>query len=798
MPQLTSTHAEIAALATPRVATARRVIAFDEQDVVARLFAQGYVPAEHAFMIVEQLARPLAETVTDVCSDGESLYVSVLACESNVFYEVGDHDQPPAGGGRNCVEVLLCPYGDGIGFLQFGAGPGEDRWFRHHWPYRDKRPHLGARPRWDVRWRCETMGEDLAWFTFFRFPLEAIVGAGYDGPLGFNLMRTQLATDECATWSHAGGSGFPDASDTGWLRLSEDTPMPDQRHWLCADPSVPGFQLQATYDWPDEMCGGFYTPEMLRREMRLMREHGVGRLYWIDYPFMLRSLDDSLPGGLGFYVGECKTHLRQTVESFGGELLPVASRIAHEEGLEFFTVIKPYDLWAHERRPVTDTACAGFPRTLGGYCATIDPFIAAHPEYAFRRNPAWTCPPGLRQVTGITLYADNDAPLPFDARAVTLYASQDNAAYAPCAGRIVDELVERPRYRWTPAGPVLDSGTETVRALRITDLDVTAAYFAVQLPSFTGASTFGNQGYLLADTMTPEGSVAVTLACAPRGDFRTAGFEFDYGTGSAGWSDASEGVELPLVFASGTALGIALGQDLYRLGMLDPGFPEVRRYWLDHYVQRAIDIGADGVDVRIAHHHQGSEWLSFLYAEPNLAVFRQRFGRDPEAAADDYAVLRRIRGEFHTQFLREAAGMLHRAGKKLEAHVESRMTTPPEYDVFTQIHWDYATWIDEGIVDGVSLKYLGPFNPFVQREILPRARRRGIPVHMIAAVGDPRFQARTPEYVEELLAMLHAGGLNGLNLYEVWTYLRTTPRGEAFARGCAMSVFERLARAGGA
>jgi hypothetical protein len=241
-------------------------------------------------------------------------------------------------------------------------------------------------------------------------------------------------------------------------------------------------------------------------------------------------------------------------------------------------------------------------------------------------------------------------------------------------------------------------------------------------------------------------------------------------------------------------LGVALGQDLYRVGMMEPGFPEVRRYWLEQYVQRALTAGADGVDVRIAHHHQCAEWLSYLYAEPNLQAFRQQFAREPDACAADFAALRRIRGLAHTQFLRDASALLHAAGKKLEAHVESRMTPPPEHDTFTQLHWDYATWIDDGIVDGVNLKYLGPFSLFVHQQILPRARKRDIPVHVIAAIGDPRSLTRTPEYTEEMLAMVAAAGLDGLTLYETWGYLRTTPRGEPFARGCAMSVFERLHR----
>jgi uncharacterized lipoprotein YddW (UPF0748 family) len=175
-----------------------------------------------------------------------------------------------------------------------------------------------------------------------------------------------------------------------------------------------------------------------------------------------------------------------------------------------------------------------------------------------------------------------------------------------------------------------------------------------------------------------------------------------------------------------------------------------------------------------------------------LAAFRLRTGREPRPEAADYTLLRRLRGEAHTQFLREAKALLAAAGRRLEAHVEARMKTPPEHDTYTKIHWDWATWLDEGIVDAINLKYLNPLNPFVQRELLPRARRRGIPVQCIAAIGDPRSQPRTPEWAVETLRQCQAGGVAALNLYELWVYLRTTPRGEWFPRGCARAIFAQL------
>ena len=794
----TNLHSDtsLRALAQPRVMTARRVDAFDPRAVRARLLAHG--SGHEPFMIVGQVARPTAETWLDVCTDGEALYVTVLCWEAGEYYGTGQQTPAELGVGNNSIEVIIAPYGDEIGYLHFGAGPGTDSWFTHHWPYHDTRPDLAHSPRWEVTWDYENLREERVWCAYFRLELSSITDPAYSGPLGFNVMRTQLRTAENAAWSHCSGSGFPDATGMGWLRLREETPAPAEVSW-CAAPPVPGFQLQGTYDWPDEMTGGPYTPETLRKEIRVLKEHGLGRLYWIDYPFFLRMLEDvptnqtAQINSLDYFIRE---HLRATVAAFGGDPLPVAARLAHEEGVEFYTVIKPYDLWCYRRVPVSATQFADFPRTLSGYAATLDPFIAAHPEYAFRRHPAWTQAPGARSVAEVILFSDSDAALPFDPAQLALYAGEDDVTFTRCTDVVItEEVISRPRYRWTPAGKTLAAGEERVRAIRLRPRDLTAAFLAVEFPQNTAPGAFGNRQYLLVEVQTAEGLSAVTMTTAQRGgDFRQHGFDFQSQLGAGGWADTSEGMLQTLRMSPGTTLGIALGQDALMVGMLDPGFPEVRAYWQREYVRRAIEAGADGVDVRIAHHHSCAEWLSYAYAEPNMAAFRAQFAREPAATTADFAAMRRIRGAFHTQFLREAADLLHAAGKKLEAHVESRMTTPPDFDTSNQIHWDYAAWIDEGIVDGINLKYLGPFNPFTHREILSRARLRGIPVHLIGAICDPRSHPRAPEFVAEAPAMAMDAGLNGLNLYELWCYFRTTPRGEWLSRGCTMAVLEKLAK----
>jgi hypothetical protein len=373
---------------------------------------------------------------------------------------------------------------------------------------------------------------------------------------------------------------------------------------------------------------------------------------------------------------------------------------------------------------------------------------------------------------------------------VRLYVSHDNAHYRLFAPACVSEsVVQRPRYNWSPAGKQPAGGEERVRILELDGIDFEGGYLAVEFPAAEVAGRFGNQRYLLAEAS----NVPLRLSQRVNGtDFKNGGFDFYDNGASAGWSDCSEGVELRQAFPAGSTLGIRLGCDAKHDKMPDPAFAQVRQFWLHNWVQRAIESGADGVDVRIAFHTRSDEWLAYAFAEPVLAEFRTQCGRDPEPCHDDYGRIRRIRGGFHTQFLRAAKELLGAAGKRLEAHVEARMKTPPEHDTYAHLHWDYATWIDEGIVDGVNLKYLGPYNPFVQQHILPRARLQGIPVHMIGAIGDPRTQPRTPEWAAESLALVQSAGLNGLNLYELWVYLRTTPRGELFYRGNSRSIFTAL------
>lgn len=379
----------------PRHCAARRVNAFNRDDVIDRLYHGEHVQAD--FRIVNQVAPPTHQTAFDVCGDDDNLYISALCWSEGT-------------GKDDAVEVLFAPFDDAIGFLQFGLSADGEKRFNHHWPYRDGRTNLIVDPDWDVAKYVEQFVPTCARFVFFRFARSSV--AGRLDVVGFNIMRAHAGTDESASWSYAGGSGFPDATCAGRLYLDAKL-MPSK-------PIVPPrparqFQLQVTYDFPDELFNAPYAPQSLQREFERFRDAGVGRIYWIDYPHLSR---------LVAMTGD-NSAATETMEHFDGDPMPIAARLACELGLEFFTVIKPYDLWCRGTQP---SAKCGVP-TLGGLSSTPDPFVEAHPEMAMRRNPAWMLHGETQPITHVTLYADNDAPLTFDPAAVEVYVSVDNEAY---------------------------------------------------------------------------------------------------------------------------------------------------------------------------------------------------------------------------------------------------------------------------------------------------------------------------------------------------------------------------------
>lgn len=813
----------------PRLMTAKRVEKFDAAAVrreMAKRAAADWMRS--SFSVVDALLRPSTLTTIDVRRDADTLYLSYFWFTPGAEGKCDPGTAKGDGTGvSDGLEAIFSPCGDRLGFLQFGLA-GTEKWMHCYWPYHDGRRNLARRMRFDAEWQpVESYGEMNARFVTFKFKVDEIAAPESRGLVGFNAMRTDLKLGENSAWNYIPGTGFSCSSGHGWLRLDDNAPYPDEavagtpaaaRKLAAARARAKGRapKLYVTYDFPDEMVGGPYDKATLEREFSYLKAHGVTRIYWIDYPDWVKGLTADEDGMKHNWAGrKLMANLPATVRNLGGDPFFFAAKLAHRLGLEFYSVIKPYDLQTGTPRAVPPEGCtfAGIP-VLGGRLFPWDAFVRRNPQFGFRRNPAWTTAPYDAELRKVTVFTGSDEAFPFKAEEAELYTSLDNLTYEKVAAKAAIRQVERPAWEWTPAGRTAGVGTERVWALEFTGIPGKARYAAVKFPKWESAWRYRNARFLAFEVEDAKGPVAITFSQIPRGqnagvskgrDFRTNGLEFFHDGGSACWSDASEYMEMPFAIGPGGVFGFGVGQGELRPDMLDPSHPEVQDHFVDFFIRRAIEADVDGVDVRIANHHCCQEWLAYAYAEPVLRTFRERFGREPRAEFADYERIRRIRGEGHTAFLRKAAALLHAKGKKLHHHFEARMITEPKFDTYDQIHWDWRTWLEEGIVDGLSLKYVGAFNWRFDGEVLPLARKKGAEVNMISFPADPRLCSapailRAPEIGGNVWDLCRLGGFDALNVYEVWVYLRTTPSGDWIFRGAADAMFKtwkaRLDRGG--
>ena len=92
-------------------------------------------------------------------------------------------------------------------------------------------------------------------------------------------------------------------------------------------------KLYAKWDFTSEILAAVWTPERLLKYFKLIRSRGITRLYWID--------QQEIMGRCG--RDEFNAHMVATMQNFSGRIHEAAVQLAHEAGLEFFVLIKPYE-----------------------------------------------------------------------------------------------------------------------------------------------------------------------------------------------------------------------------------------------------------------------------------------------------------------------------------------------------------------------------------------------------------------------------------------------------------------------
>lgn len=147
-------------------------------------------------------------------------------------------------------------------------------------------------------------------------------------------------------------------------------------------------------------------------------------------------------------------------------------------------------------------------------------------------------------------------------------------------------------------------------------------------------------------------------------DFREGGLEFDSGLGpyqvDLDVNNAStEGTMFGIVKKSkwnwGGCIAFARGKNDHLPCTPCEVYPEVQKLWMG-WVDRLIDAGVDGVDLRIsAHGSLANDAYEYGFNEPILEEYQKRFGADLLGDGYDLERLSQLRGEHYTAFVRQAS-----------------------------------------------------------------------------------------------------------------------------------------------
>jgi len=741
------------------------------------------------------------------------------------------------------LEIFFDPYHDHAGYIQFVFDASGAQTFTHL-PYVEA--HSSAfqlielkEHRWETDATVNVVGvkEPGNWL-FARFALDDIFRAG--ACCGFNMARFLTSLNEPGAWNSSVGTLFQDATGFGYLyrefprevtltearldgdrlrvggglpygagmimvladphderveipltvgddcwegeirlpapragryrlypALADGITAPDFFHFDLTPADTKAFSICMTYDFPDDARANYFTPARLEAQLDQLADTGVSRVYWIDYPpyrdypSFWRSVSD-------------EQHVAESYRRCG-DVLTKAAKISHAKGLEFIGVYKPFDIGgfhiagqAMTDNPVKD----GLMLDVDNHVLCTMPEIAAHPEWSMAANPIWAQTAEF-PITRLRIYS-NTPITPAEAENFTLWVSEDNHDYAPYDGPVdfKQGQTRLPHYRWTPAGKKREPGDRKQWYLEFSGLKLDAPFLAIRTNLDPNCV---NQRFLFAEALSGNGHdapVLLTLGSLERG------FTFNH---KWSWENYTEDVVDAFAWRGG-ALGLAFTERPSLPALLEPACRPAHKVWL-RQVERILRAGVDGIDIRtLCQHHTCLSWLVYAFAGPVREEFRRRYGREVQATQQDYIAIRQLRGECYTEFIRQASALTRRHGKKFAVHLEPGIEVPVEHNIRMQLVIEWQKWLEEGLLDEITLKYWTAQSTFVHEEILPRAKRANVPVY----ICDRNFSLTTPraaELAEALIMDAFHAGFAGMNWYETNSYYMLNAEGHSVPFG---------------
>lgn len=549
------------------------------------------------------------------------------------------------------------------------------------------------------------------------------------------------------------------------------------------------FDLEVCVDFLDDLLFAPYDAAMFDQLFAEFARWGVKRCHWMHYGTQEQGLCDHMVGS--------DVNYRKTIENVG-EIMPAVVRAAHAHGIKLIGLFKPFEmgLYYSDGEGTADYKRRMRVRGISGGISMIPHFCADHPEWMMARKPGNFGPGADNPVfTRIDLVQATDLPGGPGVNDLILYVSDDNMTYRPYEGPIEREETIEDYSVWehTSSGGRPTGHTRRSRVLRLKNMNLKSRYVAVYVEGrdskFSNSlinliHVFGDKG---EERHLTYGLVRRTTQMIPNEaggmdpyntDFRQVGVEYDVSWGGLPSSvTAGDYISRIRAIDSGEGfLAFAGGKDRSPVGRPSPSFPEVRAYWMD-WVKHILDAGADGVELRMRSHGYHIAWGEFGFEQPVRDEFLKRHGVDIWETDDfDKMAWRKLRGEGYTQFIRQVKQLCDSRNKPLGLHVSPSLEMDPVHGAAMEIHWDWRTWIKEGLADSITMKEIWPRSGIAD-EIFSLARPRGIAAIFCPYAANTFREPRGEECIADWIRQAHEGGCDGYQLYEAAAVIKGTADG---------------------
>lgn len=539
-------------------------------------------------------------------------------------------------------------------------------------------------------------------------------------------------------------------------------------------------ETHVTIDFPDDVgvAAGEWTEPVLRHAVRVLAARNVSALHWIDCPPEEGLWD---PGG---YMSEKYGRGVKMIERIPNPLAVVCDE-AHRRNMPVYAVLKPHDLsmgLPYFNAPLGQEPepAVGLPY-VGGTGGKAVRWLRDNPDLRMRIHPALEAEPETGGAINTIRIWHEAAGVP-ETPEIRLWTSDDNETYRPVDGGVQAQQGPRkrkpPLYRHAP-----ETGHEAegdYYCVEWSGLNLAAPFVAFEIVNPGGMA---NRLVAMIELRNEAGeSIPFTHGIVPvqpagkrMAEWRTGGIAFDACRGlplpGRQCTGARTCLDQRLELAALPCLGIGRGRNTWLTGPVELAYPAVQEH-LSRMVRRALDAGADGIDLRFTTHTESLDFENYGFPEPLMAEFQRRYGVDVRRQPFDRALWHTMRGETVDAFVRQAGEIVHGHGRKLFAHVFREMDRAAEDACLFGCRWNWREWIESGLLDGVTFKQLH-MKGDLQERLHDLCRRQGIArlcnekPQSHGGAGPQSDVARIAMYEKAL-----AQGFEVFNLYEMATYCR--------------------------